>query len=89
MYVLEKNSEMAFFLEPHSCTPKDVDVILKKYKWLKGKLGRELSDMISDISEDNIKYYWIPIGGNDIPKHVPQYRRLCIESPIVIAKKFS
>lgn len=66
--------EQVYFIEVHSAETGEVDVVLRKKRWLIDWMNDNAPE-VKRLSA-NAPYYWIQSGRYNIPKHTPQYRRL-------------
>ena len=64
---------IAFFVEVHSAGSHNVAEMEKKIDWLREFLKRPTSVALCRLP---CEYHWVASGRFNIPKHLPQYRRL-------------
>ena len=64
---------VAYFVEVHSADTSQVSKMERKLEWLLQFLDREPQAKLSRIKRE---IHWVASHGINIPKHLPQYRRL-------------
>lgn len=64
---------VVFYVEVHCAHSHNVGEMAKKLTWLIDFLNREANRALSLLDRE---YWWVASGKVNIPKHVPQYRRL-------------
>lgn len=74
-YALCYDSEV-FYIEVHSATTSDVSIMLKKLEWLKTWLAGKAPEINKLTTKTKQPYYWVQSSKCDIPKHMPQYRKV-------------
>lgn len=63
----------AFFVEVHSAISREVSRMERKWRWLRDFLQRDANAKLRKLT---CEYHWVASGKVDIPKHLPQYKRL-------------
>jgi hypothetical protein len=63
----------ACFVEVHQAETSGVSDVEKKLSWLIDFLNRDPQSALRSLPRE---IYWIASGRVNIPKHVPQYKRL-------------
>lgn len=79
--VKQKRRDSVVWVEVHSATTGEVSVLISKQQALEDWLRQNAPDLLQRTTH----YWWIPSKKVDIPKHMPQYRRL-MQSKIRLAK---
>jgi len=67
------NEAVAFFVEVHGAGSHNVGEMEKKLDWLKEFLERQSNEALRRLKRE---YHWVRHGRFNIPRHVPQYKRL-------------
>lgn len=65
--------ESAIFVEVHSAETSNVSDLEKKLNWLLAYLNRDRQELLRKLPR---QIYWVASGRVNIPKHLPQYRKL-------------
>lgn len=68
-----KSDAIAFFVEVHSARSSEVSCMEKKWKWLRRFLQEDGNEDLRKLPAES---WWVASGKVNIPKHVPQYKRL-------------
>ncbi len=68
-----RGGPVAYFIEVHSAETSDVSTVEKKLTWL---LGYVQADAQQELAKLPREIHWVASGRINIPKHVPQYRKL-------------
>lgn len=63
----------SIFVEVHSANTSEVDVVLKKLKWLKEWLNSKAPELVKLRAPE--PYFWVQSKNFQILKHTPQFRR--------------
>ncbi|GHT23637.1 hypothetical protein AGMMS4957_15460 [Bacteroidia bacterium] len=67
-------NKQVYFVEVHTANTSEVDVVLRKLRWLKNWLNSK-APRINQLKAQ-APYYWIQSNSFAIPKTTPQYRRI-------------
>ncbi len=65
--------EHAIFVEVHSAETSNVFDLEKKLNWLLAYLARDKQELLRKLPR---QIHWVASGRVNIPKHLPQYRKL-------------
>jgi hypothetical protein len=71
--VARSNRQLAYFIEVHSAESSAVSKMEKKLRWLLEYLQRPKQTELQRLSRE---IHWVASGRVNIPKHVPQFKRL-------------
>ncbi len=82
-YVIGFNGKV-IFVEIHSASTSEVDVVLKKLDWLKNWLNSKASELARLRAAE--PYYWVQSKNFQILKHTPQYRRAVQKGILPVSK---
>lgn len=82
-YVIGFNGKV-IFVEVHSATTGEVDVVLKKLDWLKNWLILKAPDLAKLRAQQ--PYFWVQSKNFQILKHSPQYRRAVQKGILPVSK---
>jgi hypothetical protein len=82
-YVIGFNGKV-IFVEVHSATTSEVDVVLKKLDWLKNWLNSKAPDLAKLRAA--APYYWVQSKNFQILKHSPQYRKAVSKGILPLSK---
>ncbi|HKQ70788.1 MAG TPA: hypothetical protein VJT73_15685 [Polyangiaceae bacterium] len=64
---------LAYFIEVHSAETSEISKVEQKLHWLRQFLRQETQEALAKLPRE---FHWIASGRINIPKHVPQYKRL-------------
>jgi hypothetical protein len=64
---------VAYFIEVHSAETSDVSKIEKKLEWLREFLRQDAQKELAALVRE---FHWVASGRINIPKHLPQFKRL-------------
>lgn len=82
-YMIGFNGKV-IFVEVHSATTSEVDVVLKKLDWLKNWLNSKAPDLVKLRAPE--PYFWVQSKNFQILKHSPQYRRAVQKGILPVAR---
>jgi hypothetical protein len=66
-------AEVAIFVEVHSAETSEVSKMEHKLSWLQSFLRRDQQTALAALPRE---IYWVASGRVNIPKHLPQYKKL-------------
>lgn len=65
-----------FYIEVHSATTSEVSKMIQKLQWLKSWLIKKAPEINKLTTTTRQPYYWVQSSGCNIPKHMPQYKKI-------------
>jgi hypothetical protein len=64
---------IAHFIEVHSAETSEVSAVEKKLHWLRDLLAKDAQEPLAKLTSE---YHWVASGRINIPRHLPQYKKL-------------
>lgn len=65
-----------FYIEVHSATTREVSKMIQKLQWIKSWLVNKAPKIHNLTTKTKQAFYWVQSSKCDIPKHMPQYKKI-------------